>query len=693
MKSYAFAALMMLYGGWAGAETFTVKTTSDANVCNASTCTLRGAINAALTTAGADTIIFEIPADPINENYFSGGSGQDAFQFWMIQPTSELPTLSDITIDASTAGTSVAGNPTIQIDGLLAGDQNASTWDTLDGLTLLENSHIIAVSMTNWFNAGVRIGDLDPNFPTGANNKVTQSWIGLNMPYGQASEPNYHGIVISTNDGTNNVIGGFMDTEGNVISGNLVRGISLDYWVGGGSIGIFGNKIGTNAQGDLAVPNDNTGIFLSTQPNSNVIIGADLPGLGNLISGNQSFGIHITPVDDDINLTIAGNQIGSDLSGFLAVPNRDGIILSRGRNMLIENNLISGNSGYGLSLSGSPQPLREVRINSNFIGVAKDGTTPLPNMGIGVRASGTAFSTQIGQPGAGNVIAFNQCGSTKGCGVTISDNSNNIIELRHNSIHNNENEGIDLGADRFTPNDSGDFDAGANRLQNFPELNTAQHDPDGNRINMNFWIDSHNGASDYPITVDVYAADSDGQEGQTWLGTSIFSESQYLAGNPVSRTMNAAANIAEGDTIVVTATDAGGRTSEFSPGFVLAGQADFSITCPSTRLTTSPALTCRINCEAEAVNGWAEELTLMCDNPDSLCGFLPTDEISFSQDVMPFTVSLTHQAGIPGRYLNEVVATADVQGGPLERQEVLTINQLAEDDYIFVDAFDGIFCQ
>ena len=512
------------------------------------------------------------------------------------------------------------------------------------------------------------------------------------MPYGQASEPNKFGIVVSTNAGTNNIIGGYMPTEGNVISGNLIRGINMDYYLSEGSVGIFGNKIGTDPQGEIAVPNDNTGIFLSTQENSNVIIGAELPGLGNLVSGNGSFGIHITPTDAAINLSISGNLIGTDITGFSSLPNREGIVLSRGRNMVVNNNVISGNSGIGVMISGGPNPLRHVDIFSNLIGVAEDGVTPLPNMGGGIYALGIALNTKIGKPGEGNTIAYNQCGPTSGCGIIISNNSNNIIEVRHNSIHNNENEGIDLEADRFTPNDPGDFDSGANRLQNFPDINSAQHDPSGNRINLNYQIDSHNGASDYPITVDVYAADSDGEEGQTWLASTTFTESQWLAGNPVARTLTAAAPISEGDVIVTTATEGGGRTSEFSPGFTLAGQPDFSISCSNTRITTTSALTCTLDCEAEAVNGWGDEVGLSCDNPDSVCGFTPSEELSFNQPLIPFTVSINHVAAVPGIYLNEVVGSADLQV-LVERQEVITIKQLAVSDYIFNDGFDGIVCQ
>jgi CSLREA domain-containing protein len=676
------------------AATFTVNTTADADVCDAQTCTLRGAINAALAVAGADVIEFDIPADALNENYFSGGSGQSAFQYWSIQPTSELPALIDITIDGSSAGSSVAGNPTIVLDGSLAGDMNAGTWDTLDGLTLLENSEVTGLAIINWFHAGIRLGYLQPNtYPPGFNNTVTACWIGLNLPYGQASEPNDIGIIVSTNAGTNNIIGGHMNTQGNVISGNLDFGIHFDYWISGGSIGVFGNKVGTDPNGDIAVPNRH-GMIVIPQADANILIGNELSGLGNLVSGNDINGIHVTPADESLNLVIDGNLIGTDISGQLSLPNREGVVLSRGRDITVTNNVISGNTGTGLVLStDSGNPLRDVTVHNNLIGVASDGVTSMGNR-FGVYAGGISINTQLGAPGAGNVIAWNgPCDPVSSCGVAVSSGSNNKLAIRHNSIHNNMNIGLDLGADGFTPNDAGDFDAGPNRLQNFPDINSAQHDPDGNRINLNFWVDSHNGASDYPITLDVYAADSDGQEGQTWLASTTFTESQYLAGNPITRTMTAAAAVAENDVIVVTATEDGGRTSEFSPGFVLAGQPDFSIACPNTRITTSPSLSCTVACEAEAVNGWTDEVALDCSHPDSSCLFVPSDEITWSQTVMPFAVDIMHASATPGFYLNEVVGSFDAQGGTISRQEVITIEQLTDEDYLFVDSFDGVICQ
>ncbi|MCX7553217.1 right-handed parallel beta-helix repeat-containing protein [Marinicella sp. S1101] len=676
MKLITLLFFLLLANHTVQADTFTVNTTSDGDVCNISTCTLRGAINAALQTTGEDIIEFNIPADAINENYFSGGSGQDAFQYWMIQPTSELPELLDILIDGSTAGSSTAGNPTIVLDGSL---HPVEPLLSHGGLVLAGGGEVSGLAFINWSWAGITM--------TGADNAVFSSWFGLNLPYGLAGAPNYTGIYLKDTTGNNNVIGGAMNAIGNVLSGNSYSGI-----YGGSPALILGNLIGTDPSGSMVVPNENAGIF--TESPSNLVIGLAISGLGNVISGNTITGIHITADVGNTSVSVQGNHIGTNAAGNQALGNGEGIYVAFTDDVSISNNVISGNNREGiLAQSIASDPINRLLITNNKIGVGADGITPLSNT-IGVFIDGSIQGAQIGGTAdSANVIAHNQCGPIIGCGIAVRGNGSTRVAIRYNQLFSNENEGIDLEADRFTPNDPDDFDSGANRLQNFPEINTAQHDPDGNRINMNFWVDSHNGASDYPIIIDVYAADADGEEGQTWLASTTFSESQWLAGNPVSRTLFAAAPVAENDVIVTTATEAGGRTSEFSPGFTLAGQPDFSVACGNKNITTNSTLTCRIDCEAEAVNGWADEVGLSCDHPDSSCLFLPSDEITFNQVVVPFSVEINHSSTDPGIYLNEVLGTAETQGGDLDRAEVITIKQLADEDYLFVEGFDGIVCQ
>lgn len=648
------------------ADVFVVNDTGDADQCDQTTCTLRGAIKDAMRTLGTDTINFDIPADAVNQNYVSGGSGNSAFFYWIIQPTQELPEILGITIDGTSADSSPLGNPDIVIDGSLAG--TGTNQDPMDGLTLRGNSSVKGISFIYWDEAGLRIA-------AGSNNLVTQSWFGLNMPYGLAAAPNSVGISYEANG--NNVLSGTLGFSGNVISGNTRYGIETSSFSSG--LNIFGSLVGTDPAGEIAVPNDSLGIFLR---GLNQRIGSvSIPLSGNLISGNISNGIQMSgfPHDTPSGHVIEGNIIGLNRTADAEIPNQVGIYVQRGQGFTIQNNVIAGNSWYGINVASEP---KDILITNNRIGVNFSGQ-PF-STGTGVKANGGATNLVVGPD---NIIAHGNIG------VSVGQQSTGSVSVQRNQIHDNFRIGIDLEVDGVTVNDIGDFDAGPNRLQNYPDVTAAQYDSNGNRISVEVAVDSHPGASDYPITVDIYQADSDGEEGETWLAATTFTEAHYSTGLPINRSLTADAPVSQGDLIVTTATDAAGRTSEFSPSFQLAGDADFAISCDTTSFTTTSAMTCTLNCQADSINGWSEEPTLSCDNPDSQCVFLPSDTISFTQSTVPFTIELSHQAAAPGAYTNEVYATAQLQGGPVVRTEILEIKQLAVNDYLFKDGFEGIVCQ
>lgn len=109
-------------------------------------------------------------------------------------------------------------------------------------------------------------------------------------------------------------------------------------------------------------------------------------------------------------------------------------------------------------------------IQSNYLGVAPDGTTARPNdVGIFIFSANNLIGGE--NPGEGNRIAFNERGGL----WSVSDGRNNAF-LR-NSIYENGSIGIDLipgfGADGITPNDVDDADEGPNGLQNFPVMASA----------------------------------------------------------------------------------------------------------------------------------------------------------------------------------------------------------------------------
>lgn len=648
------------------ADIFVVNDTGDVDQCDQSICTLRGAINDATRTLGTDTINFDIPADAVNQNYVSGGSGNNAFFYWVIQPAQELPEILGITIDGTSAGASALGNPSIVIDGTLAG--TGTNQDPMDGLTMRGNSSAKGLAFIYWDEAGLRI-------KAGANNIVTRSWFGLNIPYGLAAAPNHVGISYEANG--SNVLSGSLGFSGNVISGNTNYGIETLSSSSG--LSVYGALIGTDPDGMIAVPNDSLGVFIRGL--NHRIGNISIPLSGNVISGNISNGIQISgyPHDTDSGHVIEGNIIGLNRLADAEIPNQVGIYVQRGQGFTIQNNVIAGNNWYGINVGSEP---KDILVTNNRIGVNFSGQ-PFSS-GTGVKANGGATDLVIGP---GNVIAHGNIG------VSVGQQSTGNVSVQRNQIHDNFRIGIDLEVDDITANDAGDFDAGPNRLQNYPDITAAQYDSNGNRISIELAVDSHPGASDYPITVDIYQADNNGEEGQTWLAATTFTEAHYLSGLPINRSLFADAPVSQGDLIVTTSTDAAGRTSEFSPSIQLDGDADFAISCDTTAFTTTSAMTCTIDCQADSINGWSEQPVLSCDNPDSQCVFLPSDTITFTQNTVPFTIEYDHQATKPGKYTTEVKATAQLQGGPIVRTEILEIKQLAGSDYLFKDGFDGVVCQ
>lgn len=178
--------------------------------------------------------------------------------------------------------------------------------------------------------------------------------------------------------------------------GNTIRGLVINGWSGAGirlagphasSNAIVGNYIGTDAQGRLARPNGNGGILLDAASFNTV--GGDRPVDRNLISGNQGSGVVIS---GGIANAVLGNFIGTDASGTQPVANTWAgvLLLDETQSNTIggwksgQGNLISGNA-YGVQLAGL-RTLDNV-IQGNLIGTDAGGATALPN-GIGVSIRG-----------------------------------------------------------------------------------------------------------------------------------------------------------------------------------------------------------------------------------------------------------------------------------------------------------------
>ena len=348
---------------------------NDDGQCDYTHCSLREAINAANNNPGADTI---------------GFSGLDALGGNVtIQLLSPLPPLLDdeTTID----GTTIQGyinTPLINIvkaSGVIE-----------DGIAIQSNNNIIQGLSLAGFGSWPNQADATPDETYGGAIVVTGSG---NLIHGNilgwGAWPNTVGVRLA---------GGGNSIVGNVISGN---GTGV-YLQGPGQI-LQGNKIGTDADGNTAIPNA-YGVYDASNSGGSHIIGGSGAGEGNIISGNQFNGVYL----QSANNMVLGNSVGTNASGTAALPNNlNGIYIYGAFNNIIggsspgEGNLISGN-GRGIYISASPSS--GAFILGNTIGSDANGTTAIPNhVGIGVMSSSGVTIGGL-NTGEGNLIFGNDTG-------------------------------------------------------------------------------------------------------------------------------------------------------------------------------------------------------------------------------------------------------------------------------------------
>jgi len=254
---------------------------------------------------------------------------------------------------------------------------------------------------------------------------------------GGAALPNGYDGILVDDGAHDNRVGGIASEERNVISGNGRFGILLSQGVDNR---IIGNTIGTDWSGTLDLGNGSDGIYVTDSSPRNTI-GSSLPGEGNVISGNGEAGIHLDRADECI---IQGNLIGTDAAGKHPIGNRFGIVIVDGA----QQNTIGGElPGQGNLIASSLQDGIYLAtfsswgnvISGNAIGTDWSGTLDLGNGESGVRLDMNASNNTIGP---GNRIAFN---ASDGVQVSGPDSLANLIT--RNSIYSNDGQGIFLVPD------------------------------------------------------------------------------------------------------------------------------------------------------------------------------------------------------------------------------------------------------
>jgi hypothetical protein len=321
---------------------------------------LRQAILESQELAGADTILFAIPAADSN---FIAERG-----IWRITLSTPLPSLSD-------DSTHIDGHSQIEFTG----DTNPhGLLIELDASGLPEKTPLLDIrSAGNLVSHLSFIGNRGPHLrlsgTSAHHNIITGCYIGVNAS-GQEGELRPHSLGIDIQGSAHhNQMGGPQGMERNIIAGMATYGIKIDH---GSWNRILNNEIGIiarNAAGNgklaknLSSPSvpEGGGILIQGNSVSNRI-GGVYERYGNIISCNRGAGIVLTGQACD-STRIEGNTIGLDANGETPMGNHGpgiwvGTVSAEGtgpRHSIIggnspaTGNVIADNHEQGVYVTGS----------------------------------------------------------------------------------------------------------------------------------------------------------------------------------------------------------------------------------------------------------------------------------------------------------------------------------------------------
>jgi hypothetical protein len=396
-------------------STYTVTSTAD----DGSAGTLGWAINQSNSSAGPNLIDFDIPAAGIQT----------------ISLGSALPQIVNnaVTIDATTQPgyNATNGAPVVEMFPATSGVAFSGLDIVVPGCTI----------------KGLAIGGLNTGIlleATANNTTIADNYLGTDAT-GMNAVGNNAGIEVLS---SSNTIGGTVGVASrNIISGNTNSEVIID---GGPGTVVDGNYIGPDPTGravPLGAGARTTGVFIG----EDITIGGTASGAGNLISGNGGSGILMD--NGGASALVQGNDIGTDASGAMALPNTYGIfvtagVMTIGGSVSGARNIISGNLKNGIDLESS-----DAVVEGNYIGTTLDGSARLGNGKDGVFVE--ADNNTIGD---GNVISGNVGYGVEIAGAYVSVQGNYIGTTADGSAGlGNGNDGVFV--DEFT-NTIGDVVSG-----------------------------------------------------------------------------------------------------------------------------------------------------------------------------------------------------------------------------------------
>jgi parallel beta-helix repeat protein len=244
-------------------------------------------------------------------------------------------------------------------------------------------------------------------------NTLSGNFIGTNLTGLQAVGNTGDGVGIV--DANNNSLIGTTFPQApfvylNLVCGNGGNGLVID---NSNNTTVQANSFGLADNNATALGNHLDGVLIDGT-STNTQFGGVIP-LGNIVSGNDGNGIELAG-------TASGTVIFNTFCGLpafvdAAVGNAlDGILItSTGGNNLLRTNVISGNVGNGIHISGNASG---VQVAEDIIGMDTNGALPLGNGGDGILIDNTAHDNLIGGTQV-SVILQNTISSNGGNGIAI----------------------------------------------------------------------------------------------------------------------------------------------------------------------------------------------------------------------------------------------------------------------------------
>jgi len=267
----------------------------------------------------------------------------------------------------------------------------------------------------------------------------------------------FHGLVFSAAAGGSVVRG--------VSLGNFSSAISID---GASEVSVIGNYIGIDPSGSPL--SSSIGVALQNGANRCIVGAPDL--YDRNVIGSNDIGVFVTSDYHDIE----NNLIGTRPDGISPASNTTGVsILNGNGNTIGSDNVISGNTvgrnACGIMIAGASS---SNSVIANFIGIAANGRTPLPNR-KGVWILDDFLNMKAGAAPTLSEVALNRIEHNLEDGIVITRSTSDPLGNRFsgNTFAENGALGIDLGDDGVTLNDDGDADTGPNHLQNYPVLESV----------------------------------------------------------------------------------------------------------------------------------------------------------------------------------------------------------------------------